>query len=55
MKITLLPPLGGGAAILLSPPPEVNQQPVLEGVDGFVSVQAREAWLTLSLSLSVNS
>lgn len=49
-----VPPLGGGAAILLSPSPQVDQQPVLKRVDGFVSVETREAWLTLSLRLSVN-
>lgn len=49
-----IPPLGGGTAVLLSPPPEVDQQPVLEGVDSFVSVKAWEAWLALSLSLCVN-
>jgi len=51
----ILPPLGCGAAVLLSPPPQVDQQPVLEGVDGFVSVQAREAGLALCLSFCINS
>ncbi|TNN39259.1 hypothetical protein EYF80_050571 [Liparis tanakae] len=32
----------------------VDQQPVLEGVDGFVGVEAGEARLTLGLRLSVN-
>lgn len=49
-----VPPLGGGAAVLLRPPPQVNQQPVLEGVDGLVGVEARKARLTLGLGLGVN-
>lgn len=49
-----IPSLGGGTAIPLSPSPQVDQQPVLKRVDGFVSVETREAWLTLGLGLSVN-
>lgn len=48
------PPLGGGAAVLLGSPPQVHQQPVLQGVDGFVCVEAREASLALRLSFRVN-
>lgn len=53
-KKRCIPPFGGRTAILLSSPPQVDKQSVLEGVDSFISVQTREAWLTLSLCLSVD-
>lgn len=48
------PPLGRGGAVVLRPPPQVHQQPVFQGVDGFLLVEARETGLTFGLRLAVS-
>lgn len=48
------PPFGRSAAILLCPSPQVHQQTVLQGVDGFLFIQPGETGLAFSLGLGVN-